>query len=128
MSSGVGELGRGGDLPFCQPYRQDAQVSLGLNEQGPSLGQCLSWLRGSFAQADRGRTCVRMNMRHQQHGKILIFDGNFSSLFVTYFALFRAFRVLFWLQLISFNDITSISWHFSLFSIFSDEKLEKSAR
>ena len=66
MSSGVGELGRGGDLPFCQPYRQDAQVSLGLNEQGPSLGQCLSWLRGSFAQADRGRTCarrLRMNMR-----------------------------------------------------------------
>ena len=63
MSSGVGELGRGGDLPFCQPYRQDAQVSLGLNEKGPSLGQCLSWLRGSFAQADRGRTCVRMNMR-----------------------------------------------------------------
>ena len=65
---------------------------------------------------------------HQQHGKILIFDGNFSSLFVTYFALFRAFRILFWLQLISFNDIASISWHFLLFSTFSDEKLEKSAR
>ena len=65
---------------------------------------------------------------HQQHGKILIFDGNFSSLFVTYFALFCAFCILFWLQLISFNDIASISWYFSLFSTFSDEKLEKSAR
>ena len=28
---------------------------------------------------------------HQQHGKILIFDGHFSSLFFTYLSLFRPF-------------------------------------
>ena len=64
----------------------------------PPLGTCLIGVIP--------RICPHL---HQQHGKILIFDGNFSSLFMTYFALFRAFRVLFWLQLISFNDIASIS-------------------
>jgi hypothetical protein len=29
--------------------------------------------------------------KHQQHGKILIFDGHFSSLFFTYLSLFRPF-------------------------------------